>query len=446
MKHRLGKFWGVGLLFLFLLVFAPFLESEAATYYNLIAEVNSQTVPEGTLVKVGSKKRYKLTDGTYLKNQWIHVNGKIYHLNKLGYADTGWIKVQGYKYYLRASGALHKGGSLYIKGHKYFFKYGYGFMVTGWKTIGGEKYYFRETNNNGAMIRCWWVDNRYLGKDGKMKKNTWVGSYYVGADGVRVRNAWVEDYYLGANGKKVTNTWVDDCYLGKDGKKMTNTWVGDYYVGSDGKKVTNAWVGDQYVGPDGLVTEPPDGEISLEVKRVFLGDSRTVGLYQIMTGDTLVKATATQAAKDQLQKGRTDIYIGKVGMGYDWVMGFAVEELRTVLRRYPHSKVALRMGINDLGNIDNYIKLYQELIQEFPLATFYVESVTPVDEKLAMAGGYTVTNKQIVQFNTKLKKAFPSNYISSYVYVSKNKGKTVDGIHYEPDTYRMIYKYLDSVM
>ena len=46
----------------------------------------------------------------------------------------------------------------------------------------------------------------------------------------------------------------------------------------------------------------------------------------------------------------------------------------------------------------------------------------------------------------RLKAAFPQNYISSYNYVVKNKGKTVDGIHYMPDTYRMIYRFLDSVV
>ena len=186
--------------------------------------------------------------------------------------------------------------------------------------------------------------------------------------------------------------------------------------------------------------------MSNEVKRIFVGDSRTVGLYQIMTEDTLVKADSTQSALNQLAKGRTDIYIGKVGMGYDWLAASAVEELKTVLMRYPKSKVVLRMGINDLGNISAYIALYKELMNQYPNASFYTESVTPVDETLGRQNGYSVTNKQILQFNVRLKAAFPQNYISSYNYVVKNKGKTVDGIHYMPDTYRMIYRFLDSVV
>ena len=200
----------------------------------------------------------------------------------------------------------------------YLFRYGYGHLMTGWVTLKGERYYFRETNNNGAMIRKWWVAERYLGSDGKMQKNTWVGPYYVGADGVRVKDSWIdEQYYVGSNGKKVTNSWIGEYYVGEDGKKLTSAWQDDYYLDAEGKITRNAWVGDVYLGEDGKATTPPDSDENREVKRIFLGDSRTVGLYQIMTGDTLVKANSTQTVLDQLANGRTDIYIGKVGMGYD---------------------------------------------------------------------------------------------------------------------------------
>ena len=239
---------------------------------------------------------------------------------------------------------------------------------------------------------------------------------------------------------------MGDYYVGENGKKLTNTWQDGYYLDEEGKITRNAWVGDTYLGEDGLPATPPDSDVSNEVKRIFVGDSRTVGLYQIMTEDTLVKAGSTQSALNQLAKGRTDLYIGKVGMGYDWLAASAVEELKTVLMRYPKSKVVLRMGINDLGNISAYIALYKKLMNQYPNASFYTESVTPVDETLGRQNGYSVTNKQILQFNVRLKAAFPQNYISSYNYVVKNKGKTVDGIHYMPDTYRMIYRFLDSVV
>ena len=77
-----------------------------------------------------------------------------------------------------------------------------------------------------------------------------------------------------------------------------------------------------------------------------------------------------------------------------------IGELKSVLVRYPNSKVILRMGINDLGNISAYIALYKDLMIQYPKASFYIESVTPVDETLGKQHGYSVTNKQIVQFNS----------------------------------------------
>ena len=38
------------------------------------------------------------------------------------------------------------------------------------------------------------------------------------------------------------NQWVDDSYLGSDGKMMTACWVDDYYVGISGKITKNQWV------------------------------------------------------------------------------------------------------------------------------------------------------------------------------------------------------------
>ena len=131
-------------------------------------------------------------------------------------------------------------------------------------------------------------------------------------------------------------------------------------------------------------------------------------------------------------------------MGYDWLMGEGIEELRIVLRQYPTSSVVLRMGVNDMGNIENYISLYRNLMIEFPSARFYMESVTPVNKKLAVASGYSVTNTQIKNFNSFLQSAFPTQYLDSYRYLLNNNGKTVDGIHYTPDTYRKIYTFLDA--
>ena len=91
--------------------------------------------------------------------------------------------------------------------------------------------------------------------------------------------------------------------MGEDGKKLTNTWQDGYYLDEEGKITRNAWVGDTYLGEDGLPATPPDSDVSNEVKRIFVGDSRTVGLYQIMTEDTLVKADSDTVSVESAGQG-----------------------------------------------------------------------------------------------------------------------------------------------
>lgn len=55
-----------------------------------------------------------------------------------------------------------------------------GSFAIGWQEIDQEMYYFNES----GILQCdQWIDNHYVGLDGRMAKNQWIGSYYVGSDG-----------------------------------------------------------------------------------------------------------------------------------------------------------------------------------------------------------------------------------------------------------------------
>ncbi|WP_417405929.1 C39 family peptidase [Holdemanella biformis] len=151
-----------------------------------------------------------------------------------------------------------------------------GQFAIGWQEIDQEMYYFNES----GILQCdQWIDNHYVGFDGKMAKNQWINDRYVDSNGLWQQNRWVNNgkwlyrygdgtyaqnkfevingstYYFGADGYMVTgwstieSNWY---YFNASGCMVTNAWVGNYYLGSDGVMARNAWIDNVYVDASGL--------------------------------------------------------------------------------------------------------------------------------------------------------------------------------------------------
>lgn len=175
---------------------------------------------------------------------------------------------------------------------------------------------------------------------------------------------------------------------------------------SQGSTSTNQPVNVQYT----------DEEI--EKALVYIGDSRTVGLKDALNNNNIT-------------------FIAETGTGLDYLKNNVVPTLGTYLTSDKKFMV-LAFGVNDLGNIDNYISYYKELITMYPNLKIYFLSVNPVNEELAKNNNYSVTNSDIDSFNQKLSDSFKDNYIDSNSQIV-NSIKTTDGIHYEAETYKTIH-------
>ena len=99
-----------------------------------------------------------------------------------------------------------------------------------------------------------------------------------------------------------------------------------------------------------------------------------------------------------------------------------------MLNENPAATVILNHGINDLGNIDQYIASYQWLIRVYPNTKFVIMSVNPVNRKLYK--GYAKP-ANITVFNQKMQAAFPN---------------TADGLHYDSLTYMNLYNYMQPYL
>ena len=124
-----------------------------------------------------------------------------------------------------------------------------GSFAIGWQEIDQEMYYFNES----GILQCdQWIDNHYVGFDGKMAKNQWIQDRYVDSNGLWQQNRWVNNgkwsYRYGdgtyaQNKFEVINGYT--YYFDADGYMVTgwstieSNW---YYFNASGCMVTNAWI------------------------------------------------------------------------------------------------------------------------------------------------------------------------------------------------------------
>ena len=158
---------------------------------------------------------------------------------------------------------------------------------------------------------------------------------------------------------------------------------------------------------------------------VYIGDSRTVGLNNVIGMSNL-----------------PDTYvIAKVGKGYNWYIKTGSVELQKIKAENPHDNwvYIFNLGVNDLGNLEKYKALIDDLEEE---ATVYTVSVNPtVDSKTK------VKCSSIETFNAGLQ-TVADNYIDTYSYLKENGFTASDGLHYNKVTYQTIYtliwQYIDA--
>lgn len=272
----------------------------------------------------------------------------------------------------------------------------------------------------------------------KYAKNTWlsVGNriYFADKKGYRItgfKKYKKSTYYLDGRGRLVTG-WKtiggNRYYFSKETGAMLTGWskIGkkQYFFSEKGVMQKNIWIGEKYLGKKGVLQK---------AKRIFVGDSRTVGL---------------QAAVDN-----SDIYIAKWGQGYDWFSQTGRNRLEKELAEYPCSAVILNLGVNDMGNVESYVREYQELQADYPKARFYFMSLNPVEETFLRASGYSGRdNASIEVFNDRMKQVFGSFYINTYDWMIEQEyvldlphgHGTTDGLHYIDIVYQMLYGYVTA--
>ena len=158
---------------------------------------------------------------------------------------------------------------------------------------------------------------------------------------------------------------------------------------------------------------------SAKYKYLFSGDSRTVGI-QLTLGDSHPET----------------LFVAKAGIGYQWMKDHAWSQIKQNLDENPDMKVVFLYGVNDMININYYLKRYKELEGEYDKNRIWYVSVNPIK------GQQLVTDDQIQEFNKKLKEHAGSRYIDTYSMLNKEGFGSPDGLHYDNDTNTKIYDFV----
>ena len=135
-------------------------------------------------------------------------------------------------------------------------------------------------------------------------------------------------------------------------------------------------------------------------------------------------------------------WIAESGKGYNWFNENAVARIDSCVGK--GSKVLINLGVNDPGNINNYLALVNAKAAEWAGrgAKVYYASVNPVWENPY------VTEEQVENFNNQMRNGLSGNvrWIDSHSYLNSIGYRLVDGLHYSSETYQNLYAYYMSCM
>ena len=154
-------------------------------------------------------------------------------------------------------------------------------------------------------------------------------------------------------------------------------------------------------------------------KRIFIGDSRTVGMRNAVNSSD-------------------DTWSCLESIGLKWMKETGFPAIKNQIGN--GSAVIILLGVNDLGNVSQYASYVNDLYNQYANNGdyFYFVFVNPTN------GNYAQLDSNIKTFNQKIKSSLNSKikFIDTYSYLVSDGFKTADGLHYTNDTYKKIYNYI----
>jgi len=134
-----------------------------------------------------------------------------------------------------------------------------------------------------------------------------------------------------------------------------------------------------------------------------------------------------------------DVFIAEVSMGYSYLVSNS-DYIRSIADG--DSALIIGLGVNDMGNLNNYITYINKLAAELPCDVYYM-SVNPVDEEAEEKTSYHTKNETINNFNNSMRLNLVNvTYIDCNNFIYDVGFDTRDGVHFTKETYQNMYNFI----
>ena len=155
---------------------------------------------------------------------------------------------------------------------------------------------------------------------------------------------------------------------------------------------------------------------------IFVGDSRFVHMNQVCN----------------ISDNENLFVVAKVGEGYNWFADTGMSQIKRIISSglFDKWKIVICLGINDLENIERYKEKYRGLQDTYDISLVSVNPITSYG---------SLSNEKIADFNSGIKE-LDLPYIDTYRMLDLTGYTTTDGLHYDSETSKKIFKGRTSGM
>ena len=232
----------------------------------------------------------------------------------------------------------------------------------------------------------------------------------------------------------------------KPGREVTVTGRADTGWYEILYKEEKVFVSDKYLLNEKPIEEPvleaaADAESIADEQSQETAEVKPVTEVKSVAGVILVGDSRIVQMKNSVGENPCT-WIAESGKGYKWFNENAVARIDNCVGK--GSKILINLGVNDPGNLNNYLSLVNAKADEWAGkgATVYYASVNPVWDNPY------VTEEQVEYFNSQMKNGLNGNvhWIDSHSYLNTIGYKLVDGLHFSSETNQNLYAYFMSCM